>query len=114
MSRIEAPRLAACGPDRATAKKKRLPGVLAPRSPNLLDSASGISRRVVARSVVTYHSPMAAGNGQRLPKDAPEKRTRAYLSPARSVPASVKHWTLTTLREKLIKIGAKVCTMPGT
>ena len=25
-----------------------------------------------------------------------------------SVPRSVKHWSLTTLREKLIKIGAKV------
>ncbi len=25
-----------------------------------------------------------------------------------ALPASVKHWTLTTLREKLIKIGAKV------
>ena len=25
-----------------------------------------------------------------------------------ALPASVKHWTLTTLREKLIKIGAKI------
>jgi len=25
-----------------------------------------------------------------------------------ALPASVKHWTLTTLREKLIKIGAKM------
>jgi len=25
-----------------------------------------------------------------------------------ALPASVKHWTLTTLRDKLIKIGAKV------
>ena len=27
-----------------------------------------------------------------------------------ALPASVKHWSLTTLREKLIKIGAKVAT----
>ena len=27
-----------------------------------------------------------------------------------AVPRSVKHWSLTTLREKLIKIGAKVVT----
>ena len=27
-----------------------------------------------------------------------------------ALPAIVKHWTLTTLREKLIKIGAKVVT----
>ena len=39
-----------------------------------------------------------------------------------ALPASVKHWTLTTLRDKLIKIGAKVvrharcvtfCDSPG-
>ena len=29
------------------------------------------------------------------------------------MPRSVKHWSLTTLREKLIKIGAKVVTHSG-
>ena len=29
-------------------------------------------------------------------------------SPARRLPPSVRHWTLTTLRDKLIKIGAKM------
>ncbi len=31
-----------------------------------------------------------------------------YVSPASRVPEAVAHWSLTTLREKLIKIGAKV------
>jgi len=31
-------------------------------------------------------------------------------APAMTLPRSVKHWSLTTLREKLIKIGAKVVT----
>ncbi|UCE59354.1 MAG: transposase, partial [Phycisphaerales bacterium] len=30
-----------------------------------------------------------------------------------ALPRSVKHWSLTTLREKLIKIGAKVVTHSG-
>jgi hypothetical protein len=32
------------------------------------------------------------------------------LPPSPALPEGVKHWSLTTLREKLIKIGAKVVT----
>ena len=32
--------------------------------------------------------------------------------PRLALPLSVKHWTLTTLRDKLIKIGAKVVPHP--
>lgn len=34
----------------------------------------------------------------------------AFCDPGLALPGSVKHWSLTTLREKLIKIGAKVVT----
>jgi hypothetical protein len=40
---------------RATAKKKRPRGVVAPRSLRLLDSAAGISRRVVAQPGCQSH-----------------------------------------------------------
>ncbi len=33
-----------------------------------------------------------------------------YDEASLALPRSVKHWSLTTLREKLIKIGAKVVT----
>ena len=34
----------------------------------------------------------------------------AFARPELALPKAVKHWSLTTLREKLVKIGAKVVT----
>ncbi len=36
------------------------------------------------------------------------RRVQLHILDALALPRSVKHWSLTTLREKLIKIGAKV------
>ncbi len=50
----------------------------------------------------------------RLRELAPKLPQRNTAIPRRlALPRSVKHWSLTTLREKLIKIGAKVVTHAG-
>jgi Transposase DDE domain group 1 len=45
-----------------------------------------------------------------LTKSPPTEKGRDLLKLLRrlALPPGVKHWTLTTLREKLVKIGAKV------
>ena len=45
-----------------------------------------------------------------LASEWPERRSSHSLDPKQkfAVPEEVEHWSLTTLREKLVKIGAKV------
>ena len=60
----------------------------------------------VALAVYSYN-----GSGRMVVEDfqKPDVR-RDYFLRQLALPQSVKHWSLRTLREKLIKIGAKVVT----
>jgi hypothetical protein len=57
----------------------------------------------------SYPSRRALKAGHEYPRPpGPSDRRRLGVGICRRWPAEVGHWSLTTLREKLIKIGAKV------
>ncbi len=78
-----------------------------PRAPNCFVRArrsvrAGVGLSRFQRQVSTYPLPV------RTPFSVVGRRTTHNFLRRLALPRSVKHWSLTTLREKLVKIGAKV------